>query len=144
MTQRNNESQKSNLALAIAAGNTVKGWADENGVARRTAYTWAQSPEVRKLVERIRRRAMDRAIGRLSQNATAAATKIAKLVKDATSEAVMLNAARAVLADLMSVSNYAGLDRRLAKIERRMRDSGRQDQTRRSRRATRNQQPKGG
>jgi len=120
MSKRNNQSQKAALALAMAAGGTVAAWARDNDVAGRTAYTWSRSPEVRDLVERIRRRAIDRAIGRLSRNATAAADQIARLAREAESEAVKLNAARAVLADLMSVSNYAALEKRLAEIERRM------------------------
>jgi hypothetical protein len=109
MSKRNNQNQKSGLALAMAAGETVAAWARENQVPVRTARTWSNSPEVRKLVQRIRRRVIDRAVGRLSKNATAAADEIVRLAKKAASEAVRLNAARAVLAELMAVSNYATL-----------------------------------
>jgi hypothetical protein len=120
MNIRNNRDQKAALALAIATGRTVKAWAKEHDVAERTAYTWARSPEVRKQVHRIRRRAIDRAVGRLSRHAAAAADQIARLSKEALSEAVRFQAARAVLADLMSVSNYAAFDDRLTKIEKRI------------------------
>jgi hypothetical protein len=120
MNLRNNRDQKADLALALATGRTVKAWAKGHEVPERTAYTWARSPEVRKQVRRIRRRAIDRAIGRLSRNATAAADQIARLAKGAASEAVRLHAARAVLADLMTVSNYAALEQRLAEVERRI------------------------
>jgi len=123
MSKRNNQNQKSGLALAMAAGETVAAWARENQVPVRTARTWSNSPEVRKLVRRIRRRVIDRAVGRLSKNATAAADEIVRLAKKAASEAVRLNAARAVLAELMAVSNYATLEGRLAEVERRIRDS---------------------
>src|SRR5262245_31948957 len=89
----------------------------------RTARTWSNSSEVRKLVQRIRRRVIDRAVGRLSKNATAAADEIVRLAKQAASEAVRLNAARAVLAELMAVSKHATLEGRLAEVERRIRDS---------------------
>jgi hypothetical protein len=125
MSKRNNQIQKANLALAMAGGSTVKAWAEANGVPDRTARTWSHCPEVLRRVRRIRRKALDRAIGRLSRNATAAADQVIKLAKDALSEAVRLNAARAVLADLMAVSDYAALEDRLAEVERKLRDSAR-------------------
>jgi hypothetical protein len=118
MNIRNNRDQKAALALAIATGRTVRAWAKEHDVPERTAYKWARSPEVRKMVRRIRRRAIDRAVGRLSRHAAAAADQIAKLAKGALSEAVRFQAARAVLADLMNVSNYAALEDRITQLER--------------------------
>jgi hypothetical protein len=123
MSTRNNESQKSDLALAMAMGQSVPAWARKNEVARRTAYNWSRSREVRAHVKRIRRRVIDRAVGRLSKNATAAADQIARLARGAKSEAVQLQASRAVLAELMAVSNYATIEQRLAEVERKLRDS---------------------
>jgi hypothetical protein len=126
MSKRHNQSRKSKqslLAVAIAAGTTIQDWAEQNKVRPRTAYTWAASPEVQKEVERIRREAVDCAIGRLSHNATAAAESITTLAKEAGSESVKLSAARAVLADLMSVSDFATLEKRLVEVERRMTES---------------------
>jgi hypothetical protein len=120
MNHRNNRDQKADLALALATGRTVRAWAKLHDVPERTAYSWARSPEVRTQVRRIRRRAIDRAIGRLSRHAAAAADRIAQLADAAQSEAVQLQAARAVLADLMTVSNYAALEGRLAEVERRI------------------------
>jgi hypothetical protein len=122
MSKRNNQIPKANLALAMAGGSTVKAWADANGVADRTARTWSKSPEVLDQVEAIRREVLDRTVGRLSDNATAAVDEIVRLVKDAASEAVRLQAARAVLADLMTVSSYAALEGRMAAVERRIAD----------------------
>jgi hypothetical protein len=123
MNLRNNRDQKADLALALATGRTVKAWAKQHDdVAERTAYNWARSPEVRSMVRRIRRRAIDRAIGRLSRHAAAAADRIAHLANAAQSESVQLQAARAVLADLMTVSNYAALEERLTDVERRLAD----------------------
>ena len=120
MSKRNNLDQKASLALAIAVGRSVSDWAKETKVPRRTARTWSKSPEVRELVASIRRRAIDRAVGWLSKNARAAAQRIAHLAKGAASESVQLQAARAVLADLMTVSNYSELEGRLAAVERRV------------------------
>ena len=121
MNLRNNRDQKAALALALAGGSTVKAWAMAHDVPERTAYTWARSPEVRTKVRRIQRRALERAIGRLSRHAAAAAAQIATLAKDAQSEAVKLQAARAVLADLMQVTDYADHEDRITALERRLR-----------------------
>ena len=119
MNIRNNRDQKAALALAIATGRTVRAWAKEHDVPERTAYTWARSdrgPATRSNASDAA--AIDRAIGRLSRYAAAAAQQIAKLAEDAESEAVKLQAARAVLADLMTVSNYADLEDRITVLER--------------------------
>jgi hypothetical protein len=120
MSKRNNENHKANLAMAMAAGTAVPDWARENDVHRRTAYTWSRSPEVLDQVKLIRSQVLDRTAGRLSDNATAAADKIAKLAREAASESVQLQAARAVLTELMTVSNYLALERRLDELERRV------------------------
>ena len=120
MSKRNNQIQKANLALAMAGGSTVKAWADANGVADRTARTWSNSQEVRDQVEAIRREILHCTIGRLCNHATAAADEIARLAAEATSEAVRLGAARAVLAELMAVSGYAALEGRMAELEGRI------------------------
>ena len=75
MSKRNNQDQKAALALAMAAGTTVPDWARDNEVPRRTAYTWSRSPEVREPGRAHPPQVLDRAIGRLSRNATAAADR---------------------------------------------------------------------
>jgi hypothetical protein len=120
MSKRNNQIQKADLALAMAGGSTVKAWADANGIPDRTARTWSNSPEVRDQVEAIRREILHCTVGRLCNHATAAADEIARLAAEATSEAVRLGAARAVLAELMAVSGYAALEGRMAELEGRI------------------------
>lgn len=122
MSKRINHARKAALALAMAAGRTVIDWARENGVPERTAYSWARSREVLDQVEAIRHAAIDRAVGRLSENATVAADEITRLVRESASDAVRLQAARAVLADLMAIADHAAFEQRLADLERRLRD----------------------
>ncbi len=122
MSKRINHARKAALALAMAAGRTVIDWARENDVPERTAYSWARSREVLDQVEAIRRAAIDRAVGRLSENAIVAADEITRLVRESTSDAVRLQAARAVLADLMAIADHAAFEQRLADLERRLRD----------------------
>jgi hypothetical protein len=125
MPKINNQHRKAQFALALAGGSTAIAWARENDVPESTIYKWANCDEVQEAVDRIRREVWQLTIARLSQNATGAADQIAKLAQEAKSESVRLSASRAVLADLMAATDYAALERRLAKIERRLRDEER-------------------
>lgn len=120
MSRTNNENCKAGLAMAMAGGTPVIDWARTHGIAERTAYRWARSPAVVDQVEAIRRDSLDRAVNRLSNQATDAAEQIARLAQEASSESVRLQAARAVLSELMAVSGFAALERRMAEIERRL------------------------
>ena len=123
MSRRHNQVRKSELARALAGGGTVAGWAKEKQVAESTAYKWARSPKVVDEIEAIRRAVLDQAIGRLSGKANCAAEQITRLAEAAVSEAVRLQASRAVLAELMTVSSFAALERRLVEVETRLQDS---------------------
>jgi hypothetical protein len=114
--------KKADLALALAQGTSVASWARENKVSRRTAYRWASDPKVRGAVNAYRSMAVDEAVGLMSRNVTRAARGIIELAQDAESESVKLTALRAILADMMAISNYAGLERRMAYIEERLRE----------------------
>jgi hypothetical protein len=117
MTGESTNSQKMLLAAAIAEGTAVAEWASRTGVPERTAYHWAAQPEVRAEVESIRRRALDEAIGRMARRATWAVDGIVKLGDNAASESVRLSALRAVMSDFIAVSNFAGLEVRVAALE---------------------------
>ena len=116
MTGESTNSQKMLLAVAIAEGTSVATWASSNG-QERTAYRWAAEPEVRSEIESIRRRALDEAIGRLAKRATWAVDGIVQLGENAASESVRLSALRAVMSDFIAVSNFAGLEGRVAELE---------------------------
>jgi hypothetical protein len=109
--------KKTRLALAIARGESVAAWARQNEVPRRTAFRWARDPKVRLAVEAGRRRALDRAIGRMASLALKAADAIAQLGKGAESESVQLRAWRAILADQIAVSKFSNLEQRMVEIE---------------------------
>ncbi len=117
MTGESTNSEKMMLAIAVADGIPVAEWALQNGVNERTAYRWAAEPEVRSEVESIRSRVLDEAIGRMSRRVAWAVDKIFALGENATSESVRLSALRAVISDFIAVSNFSGLETRLAKLE---------------------------
>ena len=56
-------SNKLQLAVALAQGSSISAWARANDVAKETARRWAREPEVRAEIEAFRRRAIDRAVG---------------------------------------------------------------------------------
>jgi hypothetical protein len=68
-----------------------------------TAYRCAREPEFPAAVESPRRRAVDRAIGRMARRVTRATDRIAKLAKGAESKSVKLTALPAILSDMMAV-----------------------------------------
>jgi hypothetical protein len=121
VTENSPSGSKSQLAVAIAKGGTAAKWASKNGVCKRTAQRWAREPEVRAAVERMRRRALDRAVGLMAGHTHWAAKQIVELGKNASSESVRLSAARAVLSDMITVAKFGGLEDRMTEIEEHIR-----------------------
>ncbi len=122
MRGEHRQSRKIDLALALAQGHSVIAWSRTNQVAKQTAYRWATDPKVRRTVETIRRRALDRAIGKMTSRATWAAEQICELGKSANSESVKLSALRAILSDMMTVSQFASLEDRVTEVEEQIRE----------------------
>lgn len=108
------------LILAIVEGESVADWALRNHVPRRTAFRWASSTKVRRVVAAFRREALERAIGKLSSLAGKAAEGIASLAQSAESESVQLRAWRAILADQMAVAKFSNLEHRMLEIEEKL------------------------
>ncbi len=117
MTEEPSREKKAQLALAIARGASITAWARANQVPVPTASKWASEPQVRGSLESCRRRALDRAIGRMARRATWVAGQIAKLGRDAQSESVRLAALRAALSDMITVTRFAGLEVRVTELE---------------------------
>jgi len=121
MSARDNRPSKGDLAIALAAGRTAAAWAREHGTPARTARRWSREPEVRDQVERIRRRAVDRAVGVLTSQATTAARALAAIARDKETPAgARVAAARAVLQELLNVKEHQELAERVAELERRV------------------------
>ena len=117
MSKEERTSLQSELAAALAAGKSCAAWASAHGVSERTAQRWASDSEVRAEIETYRRCKLDQAVSRMSRRAVWATDQIAKLAKKARSESVRLAALRSMLSDMMAVSDFAGLEERLAKLE---------------------------
>jgi hypothetical protein len=64
-----------------------------------------------------RRRLIDAGLGKLTKHVGKAVAQIADLAAKAESESVRLAAARAILSELISISNFADLEARIADLE---------------------------
>jgi hypothetical protein len=118
MSGEERKGRKSKLVIALLEGKkSLDAWAKENGVSRRTAYRWAQDPKVRAVVNAHRRAAVDQSLAVMSGQVTWAAQAIGDLCKNAASESVKLGALKAVFANLVAVSKFAGFEVRLTELE---------------------------
>jgi hypothetical protein len=111
------KNHKTQLALAIARGESITAWAHRNGVPLSTAFRWPQDPKVRREVEAWRRRVLDRTIGRMTSLSMKAADGITEFAEGAESESVQLRVWRAILADQTAVTKFSDLEYRMAEIE---------------------------
>jgi hypothetical protein len=55
-------SKREQLDIAIAQGKSAAAWARENNGPRSTAYSWADNPVCRRLVDDRRRRSLERVV----------------------------------------------------------------------------------
>jgi hypothetical protein len=108
-----------NLALFVAAGGKVATWCDSN-VARGTAHHWYRSDEFQRLVADFRRRAVDRAIGKMAKNLGKAVEKIVKLVEEGESQAIQLSAAKSLIDKLVHVQNHTEVKDELRRLDDRL------------------------
>jgi len=115
-----NVGQRDQFAVAMALGQKVSVWAKQNGVPIRTCYDWKKTKEYKVTFRDVRRRAMDRAVGQFARNLTKAVGQIALLAKEAKSESIQLEAARAVLRESLAVREHVDLDEQMVHIERRL------------------------
>ena len=120
MVEKNEEvrqNHKVKLALAMARGESITGWARQNHVPPRTALRWSKDPKVLRASQAWRRRALNRAIGRMAARAIKAADGIFNLAKGAESESVQLRAWRAIFADQIAVAKFSDLEDRIQELE---------------------------
>jgi hypothetical protein len=117
MSEELERGTKEQLALAVARGKSIRSWARSANVPLVTAYRWSKEPEVRKMAEAIRRRALDGAIGNVAMRSSWIMKGLTKLAEGADSETVRLRALRGLISDMITVSRYSGLETRVAELE---------------------------
>jgi hypothetical protein len=107
------------LALALAAGHTLRAAADAAGVGERTATRRMADPAFRRRVADLRADMVQRSLGRMADGmGDAAGTRRALLAAE--SESVRLGAARALLELTARLRESVELEHRLRTLEERM------------------------
>ncbi len=82
-----------------------------------TAQRWSKDPEVRKLAEELRRRVLDGAVGHVAMLSISVMKRMTKIAFEGDSDEVQLKALRGLLAEMVTVSKYSGLEARLVEVE---------------------------
>jgi hypothetical protein len=105
------------LALALASGLTAAAAAEQEQVSLRTVRRCLAKPAFRRLVARLRGQMLEAALGRMAENMTRAADKVARLL-DSDNEAVALRAARTLMSLGLRLRDSIELADRIYDIER--------------------------
>ena len=105
------------LAVAVAAGQTIRAAAESCGCSERQGYRVAASPEFKSRVSEIRSEMTNAAVGELSAAASVAVATIRELLTAENEPSVRLNAAKAILNALGPLSELGELRQRLEALE---------------------------
>jgi Homeodomain-like domain len=107
--------------LALARGLSKADAAAAAGVGERTVYRWLDDDAFRAQVTRERGRLIERAVGRLADQAAAAADVLGELAANVdTPPAVRVSAARALLEQAARLRDSLEIEERLAAVEARL------------------------
>ncbi len=113
---RNGKSEA--LALAIAAGSTIKDAAGVVGCSERSAYRHSATPKFRQRVAELRCEITCQSVGVLTQAACQASRTLLELLGSTNEPSIRLNASKAILAALGPMSELGELRSRLDALER--------------------------
>lgn len=105
------------LACSIAAGATVATAAKQASCSASHAYRLSNQPEFRDRVSALRLEATDRAVGALSDAATAAVTTLVSMLDEDFDASVRLQASKAILSALGPLAELGELRARIARLE---------------------------
>jgi hypothetical protein len=120
MPGRHAETLIDQLAVSVAEGRSVVTWCEKHGVATRTAYHWYKAERFQRLVAEYRRRAVDRAIGKMGRKLGKAVGKIVRLVEKGQDGKVKLAAAKTLIDRLLEVQSRAELRDELQRLNQRL------------------------
>lgn len=105
------------LAVQVAGGSSIKAAAAVVGCSSQTAYNLSASKEFRQRVAELRSEVTYRAVGKLADSASLAVDTLRELL-DATNEpSIRLNASKAILAALPTISEFCELRSRIDALE---------------------------
>lgn len=118
MGQKYSPSKRDQLAILMSSGHTAASAARDLGLVERTCQNWARNADFRALVAQHRASAIEAALGRLTSQASNAATVVAMLMIKSKNEAIQLSAARTVLEQLIHIGSHANLMSEMAEMRK--------------------------
>ena len=114
------------LALHVFQGGTIAAFAREAGRTERTIFRWAKMPEVADRVTTLRQEHLAAASNRLSEAGDGAVATLVGLLDAGTpQDSTRLGAAKAILANLASLSAIAEMQAKFEDLEARVNDARR-------------------
>lgn len=119
MGKKAGENKGDVLAALVAQGWSLRRAATVAGIPETTARRRATEPEFDAAVRQVRKRLLSQTVGRLTKLGDRAARVLGKLLDDSVDAELRFKAARAVLADLLSVQTQADLVDRIEALEER-------------------------
>lgn len=105
------------LAVAVAGGQSIKAASSTVGCAVQTAYHVSADPMFRSRVSEIRSEITTQAVGRLADSAALAVDTLRELLDASNEPSIRLNASKAILAALPSMTEFGELRARIDAIE---------------------------
>ncbi|HEY7310273.1 MAG TPA: hypothetical protein VH643_12995 [Gemmataceae bacterium] len=120
MARRGRRNADEQLLMALACGATVDNAARQAGISPATAYRRLADPAFGQRLQQLRGDMVSRTAGTLTAAASEAVRTLLELLKNPTSSAVRLGAARAVLEIGMRLREMTDLEARLAALEQQM------------------------
>lgn len=105
------------LAVQVAAGQSIRQAAALVGCSESTAYNFSCSSDFRQRVAAIRSEVTTQAVGRLADSAALAVDTLRELLDASNEPSIRLNASKAILAALPSITEFGELRSRLDAIE---------------------------
>jgi hypothetical protein len=105
------------LAVQVSAGYSIRAAADVIGCALQTAYNISASHEFKQRVAEIRSEITYQAVGRLADSASLAVDTLRELTDAANEPSIRLNASKAILAALPTMTEFGELRARVDAIE---------------------------
>jgi hypothetical protein len=107
------------LAAKLAFGQSLRQAAEELNISEVTAQRRIKDPRFRELVQEIRRRAVDEAVGQMVEVMTLAVKKLRNLIENAERETTQLRAALGLIDLTLKAAALADLQERVEQLEQR-------------------------
>jgi hypothetical protein len=122
-----NKAKYDALVMAVATGVSVIDWCKSTKVARSTASTWQRDPKFDRDVAAIRRQMLNEAVGKFTGAVGKVADGMIELAESASSEPTKLSAQRAVMENLIQMTEFGEVKKRLDSLEEWRRENERGD-----------------